>query len=98
MTRLLTDKLTGSPLCMENCFALTVTMVCTYQGDELSTTFNEVRLDLFFVWMILERESWKGVDTLGPPEFGNNQLDRGLAKCFAIEIEISAVHTQALHF
>lgn len=72
-------------------------MVGTYQADELYTTFNEVQLDLFFVWMVFKGESWKGVDTFRSPEFWNNQLDRGPAKCFTAEIEKSAVHAQVLY-
>jgi hypothetical protein len=48
--------------------------------------------------MVFEGESWKGIDTLRPPEFWNDQLDRGFAKCFAIKIKKSAVYTQVLLF
>jgi hypothetical protein len=37
-------------------------MISAYQGDELLTTINEAGLDPFFVSMVLERESWEGVD------------------------------------
>ncbi len=42
--------------------------------------------------MELKRESWEGVNVLGPAKFGNNKLDRGFAEHYAIEIEIPAVY------
>lgn len=47
--------------------------------------------------MELKRESWEGVNALGPAKFGNNKLNRGLAKRYAIKIEIPAVHIKILH-
>jgi hypothetical protein len=72
-------------------------MVGAYQGDELPTTINEAGLDPSFVSMVLERESWEGVDTLRPAKFRNNKLDRGLAERYAIKIEIPAVYIKILH-
>ena len=51
---------------------------------------------MFFVLVVIERESSKGVDALLPPEFWDGEVDRGYAKRFAIKIEILARHTKVL--
>jgi hypothetical protein len=78
------------------CFTLTMDKANTIQGDELSTVLNNVSLDLFFVLVILERESSKGVDAPCPLEFLNGEVDRGFAKCGAIKVEIPTCYTEIL--
>lgn len=97
MIRLLTDPYRVS-ISHEKCFTPTVTMASTNQGDELSTTFNKVRLNLVFISTVLERESRKGVDALRPAELWNDKLDIGLTERLAIEIEIRAFHIEVLRF
>lgn len=48
--------------------------------------------------MVLKGESWQGVNPLRPPEFWNDQFNRGLAKCFTIKVEKLAVYTKILLF
>jgi hypothetical protein len=58
---------------------MAVAMVGTSQGNELLTVLDKVGFDLIYVAMVLKRKSLKGIDALGPIEFGNFELDLGFA-------------------
>lgn len=51
------------------CFTPAIDKANNRQGNELSTVLNDFGLDLFFVLIVLERESSKGVDSFRPTEF-----------------------------
>ena len=52
-----------------------LTMVNAHQGHKLSTTFDEMCLDLMFVRMILERKGVKRADPLCHAELQNGKLN-----------------------
>jgi hypothetical protein len=66
------------------------------QAGELPTALNDIGLYLFFVLVVLKRESLKRINTLCPTEFWNSEINRRCAKRFAIEIEISTRYTKVL--
>jgi hypothetical protein len=67
-------------------------MMNAHQGYKLSTTFDESRLYLVLVQMVVKRKGVKRVDPLRSTEFFNDKLDRGLPTHFAIEVNEAALH------
>lgn len=87
-------KLVRQSLVDIECISSILTMVNTHQGYKLSTTFDEIRLYLVLVRMVVKRKGVKRVDSLGSTELLNDKLDRGLPTHFAIEINEAALHVK----
>jgi hypothetical protein len=58
---------------------MAVAMVGAFQGNELSTALDKVGFGLVYVTMVLKRKSLKGIDALGPMEFGDFELSLSFA-------------------
>lgn len=76
------------------CVSSILTMMNAHQRYKPSTTFDESRLYLVLVRMVVKRKGVKGVDPLRPTELLNDELDRGLLTHFAIEINEAALHVK----
>jgi hypothetical protein len=89
-------KLVRQSLVHIECVSSILTIMNAHQGYKLATTFDEIRLYLVSVRMVVERKGVKRVDPLHSTEFLNDKLDWGLSTHFAIEINEAAFHVIVL--
>lgn len=76
------------------CISLILTMINVHQGYKLSITFDESRLYLVLIQMIVKRKDVKRVDPLHSTEFFNDKFDRNLFTHFVIEVNETALHVK----